>query len=187
MQKLDHYIKYRGPNLRFWSFIPSARHAHHTRVCENIAKCEIVVYYVMDGFRHYVHAPVEARAKKLCFSFCKDVASLLLYNIILRCFSLLTGNKPAVSWISGCQPPARCVKKLRQNGHTSKPGLDSDPDSDSKKIRTREKPGPGHEKIPDSYLKKPGLDFWKPGLEIDKTGFKTRTLCTRMQRFFGKV
>ena len=74
-------------------------------------------------------------------------------------------------------------------GHTSKPvpDSDSDPDSDSKKIRTREKPGPGLEKNPDSYLKKPGLDFWKPGLEIDKTVFKTRTLCTRMQRFFGKV
>jgi hypothetical protein len=73
--------------------------------------------------------------------------------------------------------------------HTSKPGPDSDtdPDSDSKKIRTREKPGPGLEKNPDSCLTKPGFDFWKPGLEIDKTGFKTRTLCTRMQRFFGKV
>jgi hypothetical protein len=29
---------------------------------------------------------------------------LLLYNIFLRCISLLTGNKPAVSWISGCEP-----------------------------------------------------------------------------------
>jgi hypothetical protein len=28
----------------------------------------------------------------------------LFYNIFLRCISLLTGNKPAVSWISGCQP-----------------------------------------------------------------------------------
>ena len=36
---------------------------------------------------------------------------------------------------------------------------DSDPDSDSKKIRTREKPGPGLEKNPDSCLTKPGLDF----------------------------
>jgi hypothetical protein len=71
--------------------------------------------------------------------------------------------------------------------HTSKPGpdSDSDPDLHSKKIRTREKPGPGLEKNPDSCLKKPGLDFWKPGLEIEKTGFKTRTLW--MQRFFGKV
>jgi hypothetical protein len=86
-----------------------------------------------------------------------------------------------------------CVDRLINPGgrkrHTSKPGpdSDSDPDSDSKKIRTREKPGPGLEKKPDSCLAKPGLDFWKPGLEIDKTGFKTRTLCTRMQRFFGKV
>ena len=47
------------------------------------------------------------------------------------------------------------------HGHTSKPGPDSDldPDSDSKKIRTREKPGPGLEKNPDSCLTKPGLDF----------------------------
>jgi hypothetical protein len=36
---------------------------------------------------------------------------------------------------------------------------DSDPDSDSKKIRTREKPGPGLEENPDSCLTKPGLDF----------------------------
>jgi hypothetical protein len=41
---------------------------------------------------------------------------------------------------------------------------DSDPDSDSKKIRTREKTGPGLEKNPNSCFKKPGLDFWKPGV-----------------------
>ena len=39
------------------------------------------------------------------------------------------------------------------------PDSDSDPDSDSKKIRTREKHGPGLEKNPDSCLTKPGLDF----------------------------
>jgi hypothetical protein len=38
-------------------------------------------------------------------------------------------------------------------------GILRNPDSDSKKIRTREKPGPGLEKNPDSCLKKPGLDF----------------------------
>ena len=31
--------------------------------------------------------------------------------------------------------------------------------SDSKKIRTREKPGPELKRNPDSCLKKPGLDF----------------------------
>jgi hypothetical protein len=45
----------------------------------------------------------------------------------------------------------------------SNPGIlrnpDSDPDSDSNKIRTRVKPGPGLEQNPDSCLKKPGLDF----------------------------
>ena len=71
------------------------------------------------------------------------------------------------------------VKALR---HTSKPG----PDSDSKKIRTQEKPGPGPEKNPDSSLRKPGLDFRKPGLEIEKPGFKPRTLCTRMESFLQR-
>ena len=53
-----------------------------------------------------------------------------------------------------------CANKLSYyTRHTSKPGPDSDPDSDSKKIRTREKPGPGLEKNPDSCLTKPGLDF----------------------------
>ena len=52
-----------------------------------------------------------------------------------------------------------CVSSIIR--HTSKPGpdSDSDPDSDSKKIRTREKPGPGLEENPDSCLTKPGLDF----------------------------
>jgi DNA primase catalytic subunit len=36
----------------------------------------------------------------------------------------------------------------------------------SKKIRTREKPGP--KKNPDSSLRKSGFNFWKPGLEIWK-------------------
>jgi hypothetical protein len=62
------------------------------------------------------------------------------------------------------------------------PGLEENPDSRKTRTRTRKKSG--LEKNPDSCLKKPGLDFWKPGLEIEKTGFKTRTLCTRLQRFF---
>jgi hypothetical protein len=51
---------------------------------------------------------------------------------------------------------AACVLR-----HTSKPGpnLDSNPDSDSKKMRTREKHKPGLEQNPDSSLKKPGFDF----------------------------
>jgi hypothetical protein len=36
-----------------------------------------------------------------------------------------------------------------RKGQTSKPGPDSDSDPDSKKIRTREKPGPGLEQNPD--------------------------------------
>jgi hypothetical protein len=60
-------------------------------------------------------------------------------------------------------------------------GLEENPDSRKTRTRTRKKSG--------LVFKKPGLDFWKPVLEIEKNGFKTRTLlvCTRMQRFVGKV
>ena len=51
--------------------------------------------------------------------------------------------------------------------HTSKPGPDSDLDSDPKKIRTREKPG----LVLGLAFKKPGLDNRKPGLQIENTGF----------------
>ena len=50
-------------------------------------------------------------------------------------------------------------------GHTSKPGPDSD--SDPKKTRTREKPG----LVLGLAFKKPGLDNRKPGLQIENTGF----------------
>jgi hypothetical protein len=38
------------------------RTANYTRVCENIAKCKVVLYfvYVMDGFRRYAHVRVQA-------------------------------------------------------------------------------------------------------------------------------
>jgi hypothetical protein len=38
----------------------------------------------------------DGRSSTLCIS--------LFYNIFFRCILLLTGHKPAVSWISGCQP-----------------------------------------------------------------------------------
>jgi hypothetical protein len=34
----------------------------------------------------------------------REFAKMYFYNIFLRYISLLTGNKPAVSWINGCQP-----------------------------------------------------------------------------------
>ena len=52
--------------------------------------------------------------------------------------------------------------------HTSKPGPDSDLDSDPKKIRTREKPG----LVLGLAFKKPGLDSRKPGLQIENTGIR---------------
>jgi hypothetical protein len=128
---------------------------------------------------------------------CQQYWTILLHPIQAQqhCSTLLTsvnnvGSKTLFSPVEqGARRFLPCSLHGKKTRHTSKPGpdSDSDPDSDSKKIRTREKPGPGLEQNPDSYLTKPGLDFWKPGLEIDKTGFKTRTLCTRMQRFFGKV
>jgi hypothetical protein len=57
--------------------------------------------------------------------------------------------------------PWHCCR-TKVAGHTSKPGPDSDPDSDSKKIRTRVKPGPGLEQNPDSCLKNPDLTFENP-------------------------
>ena len=51
--------------------------------------------------------------------------------------------------------------------HTSKPGPDSDLDSDPKKTRTREKPG----LVLGLAFEKPGLDNRKPGLQIENTGF----------------
>jgi hypothetical protein len=60
-------------------------------------------------------------------------------------------------------------------------GILRNPDSDphSKKIRTREKPGPGLEKNPDSCLKKSGLDFWTdPDSKYKKTDSK-QGLCVR--------
>ena len=56
------------------------------------------------------------------------------------------------------------IKSLR---HTSKPGPDSDLDSDPKKTRTREKPG----LVLGLVFEKPGLDNRKPGLQIEYTGF----------------
>jgi hypothetical protein len=69
---------------------------------ENIAKCKVVLHYVMDGLRRYARARVQARTKKMSSILQRCIS--LFYNIFLRCISLLTGNKPAVSWISGCQP-----------------------------------------------------------------------------------
>jgi hypothetical protein len=66
-----------------------------------IAKCKVVLHCMMYGFRRYAHARVQARAKKLFFISQRCI--LLFYNIFLRCISLLTGSKPEVSWISGCQ------------------------------------------------------------------------------------
>jgi hypothetical protein len=47
----------------------------------NIARCKVVLHYVMGGFRRYAHARVQARAKK-CFSFCKALISVVSF-----CFS----------------------------------------------------------------------------------------------------
>ena len=54
-----------------------------------------------------------------------------------------------------------------KTGHTSKPGPDSDLDSDPKKTRTQQKPG----LVLGLAFKKPGLDNRKPGLQIENTGF----------------
>jgi hypothetical protein len=69
---------------------------------------------------------------------------------------------------------------LRQ-GHTSKRRLDSDP---AKKFQTREKPGP--EKNPDSSLRKPELDSWKPGLKIEKKRIQNKDSVHKNGKVFCK-
>jgi hypothetical protein len=58
--------------------------------------------YVMDGLRRYARARVQARTKKMVFILQRCIWPF--YNIFFAMNSLLTGNKRAVSWISGCQP-----------------------------------------------------------------------------------
>ena len=59
--------------LRILIGLQRFRPAIYTLVFESIAKCKVVLYYVMDGLGRYARARVQARTKKNCFSFSKDV------------------------------------------------------------------------------------------------------------------
>ena len=92
------------------------RKANYTQVCENIAKFKhkVVLHfvYVMDGFRRYVHAWVQALAKYIIFFFILKGRILLFYSKffvlnfvekftkVQNFFSDLIGNKPVVSSIN---------------------------------------------------------------------------------------
>jgi hypothetical protein len=106
-----------SPSQRARSAIPGVspgwylfRPAIYTRVFDDITKCKVVLHYVMDDLRRYARARVLARTKKIFFHFAKKYFSVIQCINFLRCISLLTGNKLAVSWISGCQPWSKVWK-----------------------------------------------------------------------------
>jgi hypothetical protein len=52
----------------------------------HIAKCKVALHYVMDGFRRYVHARVQALAKNFVFHFAEMYFAVSLQYILAISF-----------------------------------------------------------------------------------------------------
>jgi hypothetical protein len=65
--------------LRILIGLKRFRPAIYTLVFENIAKCKVVLYYVMDGLGRYARARVQARTKKIVFRFPRMYFAVLQY------------------------------------------------------------------------------------------------------------